>query len=81
MRVTYSAMFDDDIADTAYVAPRRPKSESMTHIPTDRTTDGRTDTRSYRVALSQLRIVRIFGIRNDDNNNNDDDDNNNKLAK
>ena len=28
---------------TAYVAPRRPKSESITYIHTDRRTDGPTD--------------------------------------
>ncbi len=36
---------------TAYVAPSRPKSKSITYGRTD----GRTDTHSYRVASSQLK--------------------------
>ena len=38
---------------TAFVAPSRPKNESVT----DQRTNGRTDTRSYRVAASRLKIV------------------------
>ena len=38
-----------------YVAPRRPKCESVTDGRTDGRTNGRTDTPSYRVASSRLK--------------------------
>ena len=39
----------------AYVAPSRPKNESVTDGPTDRP----TDTRSHKVAVSRLTIDRL----------------------
>ncbi len=38
----------------AFVAPRRPKSKSVTYRPTNGPTDQRTDTRSHRIASSRL---------------------------
>ena len=51
---------------TTFVAPSRPKNESVTDQPTDRPTDQRTDTRSYRVAASRLKshfLLRTPGLK------------------
>ena len=47
---------------TALVAPSRPKSESVTDRPTNQPTNGRTDTRSYRVASSRLKMMKMDDI-------------------
>ncbi len=68
---------------TAYVAHRRPRSESITYIPTDRRSDGatdrRTDTRSYKrhyVATKNSENGRI-----DKSDRYDKNDNKNKNIK
>ncbi len=45
---------------TPYVAPRRPKSESVTYILTDRRTDGRTHALIESLCRDLKRILQIL---------------------
>ena len=54
-KITSVTLKENKAVYTAYVAPSRPKSKSITYGRTDGPTDRQTDTRSYRVASSRLK--------------------------